>query len=358
MHRIALPLALLALLTACAPGPTVRMHDLYLFGMLDARLTYFYGDPTELRYDGGTVQLTRAESSTRTTRDQFHVSEALAVNGQSYLQQSLPALAQPAVTASRIPLTTDMQLHVRVPTKQIVYFDGSSFLLLAEEGIAGNQVRVVPRPLMNRLRGLGELNSAEAAMLENLLRSSGQPTVLAFLPTDDLPPHSVDGLEEQRRTAIYVQRAVGSDPGAFRPTPTELTWEVMARGNQAQGFDGPSYQMVANEAQLLELWNRAHSAQLTVPTAPRVDFQRETVVALFVGRKSTGGYSVDVRQVSEENGELYIDVAFSSPAPGAITTQALTSPWVMVRVLRGGYQVAWLRDPASGNLVGAARMGQ
>lgn len=355
MHRLVLPLALLALVAACAPGPTVRMHDLYLYGSLDARLTYFYGDPTELRYGEGTIELTKAEPNTRNARDPYFVPEALEVDGLAYLREPLTALSQPAVTASRIPLTTDMQLNVRVPTAHIVYFDGSNFLLLAEEGVAGNQLRVVPRPLINRLRGLGQLNAAEATMLENVVRSAQTPTVLAFLPTDDLPAHPVDGLEDHRRTAIYVQREVGSDPGAFRPSPTDLVWDVMARGNQALGFESASYQLLTNEAQLLALWSRAHSSQLTVPPLPRVDFQRETVVALFVGTRSTGGYSVDVSSVTEENGELYLDVVFGSPGAGAITTQALTSPWVMVRVQRGGYQVAWLRDPASGNLIGAAR---
>jgi len=358
MHRLVPALALIALLAGCAPGPTVRMHDLYLYGTLDARLTYFYGDPAELRYGEGTVELARSDSSTQNLRDPYFVADALSVDGAAYLREPVAPLPQPAVTASRIPLTTDMQLHVRVPTEEIVYFDGSNFLLLAESGVAGNQVRVVPRQLLNRLRGLGQLNAAEASMLESHLRSVGRPAVLAFLPTDDLPPHAVDGLEDHRRTAIFVQNEVGSDPGAFRPAPRDLIWEVMAQGNQARGFDSASYQLVTNEAQLLSLWNLAHSSQLTVPPVPRVDFQRETVVAIFLGTRSTGGYSVTVQQVSEENGELYLDVVLASPAPGAITTQALTSPWAMVRVQRGGYPVAWLRDPATGNLIAAARAPQ
>lgn len=355
MHRLVTPLALVALLAACAPGPTVRLHDLYLFGTLDARLSHFYGDATELRYGEGAVQLSRPESGDAGITDRYAVPEALFVDGAPYLRSSVDSLPQAAVTASRIPLTTDMQLRVNVPTQQIVYFDGSSFLLLADEGVAGNQLRVVPRPLFNRLRGLGELSMGEATMLERSIREAGRPVVLAFLPTDQLPPHSVDGLAEHRRTAIYVQQEIGSDASAFRPTPTDLLWEVLARGNQAVGFRSATYQLVTNQAQLLDLWNRAHQSLLTVPPTPRIDFQRETVVALFMGAQSTGGYSVTVDQVTDENRELYLDVRFGSPEPGAITTQALTGPWLMVRVQRGGYDVAWLRDSESGNLIGAAR---
>lgn len=355
MHRLLPPLVLVFLLAACAPSPTVRLHDLYVYGTLDARLSYFYGDETELRYGEGSLTLTRPDAENPHEQDPFAVNEALLVNGSSYLQEPVEPLGGPAVTVSRIPLTTDMQLHIHRQTNEIVYFDGSSFLLLAREGVAGRQTRVVPTPLFNRLRGLGQLNSAEAAMLEGVVRSGGGPVVLAFLPTDGLPTHSVDGLADHRRTAVYVQQRVGTDQGAFRPAPTELIWEVVAQGNQAVGFDSATYQLVTSQAELLSLWNRAHASQLTVPPVPRIDPTRETLVALFLGSQSTGGHSISVQSVTEENGELYLDVVIGRPGAGDITTQALTSPWVMVRVLRGGYSVAWLRDPATGNLIGAAR---
>lgn len=355
MHRLALPLAaLFALLPACAPGPTVRMHDLYLYGTLDARLSHFFGDPGELPADGEALVLTQPERDARPT-DRYAVEGALLVNGQPYLRQSVEPLERPAIEVSRIPFTTDMQLRVNLDVDEVVYFDGSSFLLLVADGTPGNVARVVPRPLFNRLRGLGELSSAEAGMLEDAIRAEGRPVALAFLPADALPAHAVDGLAEQRRTGVYVQATIGTDEGAFRPAPQELTWEVLAQGNQAVGFDGRSYQLVTSQAELLSLWNRAYGNQLTVPPVPRLDFQRETVVALFVGQQSSGGYGIEVVRAAEENGELYVDVRFTAPAPGAITTQALTSPWAMVRVLRGGYEVAWLRDPDTGDLIGAAR---
>ncbi len=355
MHRLVVPLVVLALLGACAPGPTVRMHDLYLYGSIDARLSHFYGDATELRYGEGTVSLTRPAPSERGLADRYAVSDSLFVDGAPYLRQPVEPLSGPAVEASRIPLTTDMMLRVYLPTQQIVYFDGNSFLLLADTGVAGNQVRVVPRPLFNRLRGLGQLSAAEATMLENVLRSGGAPAVLAFLPEDSIPAHAVDGLDDHRRTAIFVQSEVGSDSGAFRPSPTDLTWEIMARGDQATGFGSRTFELINTEAQLLSLWNRAYANVLTVPPVPRIDFERETLVALFMGEQSTGGYGVVVDSVTEQNSELYLDVRFTSPGAGTITTQVITSPWVMVRVLRGGYEVAWLRDPATGNLIGAAR---
>ena len=135
----------------------------------------------------------------------------------------------------------------------------------------------------------------------------------------------------------------------------QLAWETIASGTQATGVDGARYQLITSQDQLIGLWSQVHAAQLQLPPLPQVDFQRETLVAILLGRRSTGGYGVAVRRVSVEGSELYLDTEFTEPAAGAITTQALTSPWTLVRVLRGGFQVAWIRDVADGTLRGAAR---
>src|SRR5690606_35355547 len=166
------------------------------------------------------------------------------------------------------------------------------------------------------------------------------PFVLVELDESTLPAQPIDGQAEQRRTGLYVQSSIATDEEAFRPSPRQLAWEVGASGTQATGVAAPRFELIA----LLQ--------PLPLPDA---DLSRETLVAIFQGRQPTGGYSVQARRVSEEQGELYVDVEFVEPAPGAATTQAVTSPWTLVRVLRSGYPVAWIRDVSDGTLVGVAR---
>lgn len=356
MSRLVLLLAVpVLLLAACVPGSAVRMHDLYLYGPDDARLSFFYGGSGELLYQGRTITLSEAEPGDSRLRQPYAVADALLVDGKPYLREPLELLSEPAVSVSRIPFTTDMQVRLGADVVEVIYFDGSDFLQLLDAGRAGTTIRVVPRPRLNRLRGVGELTNREADAVEAALRAAGSPFAVAVLPVGDLPTHNVDGLGEQRRTGLYVQEQISTDEALFRPAPEQLTWEVMARGGQAVGFNGRTFVLISNRDELISLWNRAYGSQLSVPPLPSVDFRRETIVAIFQGSQSTGGYSVDVEAVKEENGELYLDLTFRSPAPGTITTQALTSPWVIVRVLRGGYNVVWLRDAGTGELIGAAR---
>src|SRR5690606_11449589 len=148
---------------------------------------------------------------------------------------------------------------------------------------------------------------------------------------------------------------IATDEGAFRPSPEQLAWETVASGNQATGVSSPRFEMISNQQQLVSFWTRVHASQLQPPPLPSVAFERETLVAIYQGQQTTGGYAVQARRVVEEGGELYVDVVFTEPAEGAVTTQAVTSPWTLVRVLRSGYSVAWIRDVSDGTLLGVAR---
>lgn len=342
------------LLAGCEPEPDRSAHDLFLYGDESTRVTYFYGGAGQLAYEGGTVELEDAATDDQRREGTYAVPGTLIANGQPYLTAPLEPLPEPPATASRIPLTTDMQLTISADVGEIVYYDGGSYLSLVQDGAPGVTQRVVPRPRLNELRGLGQLTNEEADALATALEAGG-PFVLVELLEADLPAHAIDGLAEHRRTGLYVQHDITTDEGAFRPSPEQLAWETVASGSQATGVSSPRFEMISNQQQLVSFWTRVHATQLQAPPLPSVAFERETLIAIFQGQQSTGGYAVQARRVVEEGGELYVDVAFTEPAEGAVTTQAVTSPWTLVRVLRSGYSVAWIRDVADGTLVGVAR---
>ena len=343
-----------AMMIGCAPEAERTVHDVYIYGSLDQRITYFYGGSGTLAYQGVEVQLIDANTTDERRGGDLAVPSSLLVDGQQFLRAPTPPLTAPPATVSRIPQTTDMQLALLQAVGEVVYFDGASYLTLTRGGEAGVVQRVVPRPRFNRLRGIGMLTNAEADAVADYLEKSG-PFVLTDLPAGSLPVRAVDGLAEQLSTGIYIQTEIPVAEEAFRPAPQQLAWETIASGSQATGVQGARYLLITSQDQLIGVWSQVHANQLQQPPLPQVDFQRETLVAIFLGQRNSGGYGVTVRRVSVEGNELYLDTEFREPAAGAITTQALTSPWTLVRVLRGGFEVAWIRDVADGNLRGAAR---
>jgi PrcB C-terminal len=76
-----------------------------------------------------------------------------------------------------------------------------------------------------------------------------------------------------------------------------------------------------------------------------VDFDREMVVGIFLGEKSTGGYEIEIVRAEQGDSSLYFYYREKSPPPGAMVTQALTQPFHLVRVAKyDNPQIIFRRD--------------
>jgi len=56
------------------------------------------------------------------------------------------------------------------------------------------------------------------------------------------------------------------------------------------------------------------------------------LVAVFQGQQNTGGYSVRITAIERSGDQLTVRATFGVPGPGAIVTQALTSPAHVVSI--------------------------
>jgi hypothetical protein len=72
----------------------------------------------------------------------------------------------------------------------------------------------------------------------------------------------------------------------------------------------------------------------------RVSFDRELLIQISMGQKSTGGYSLAlaVEQATLNDGWVDVPVQWNVPAKGMMLTQALTSPCLFVALPRQDYE--------------------
>ncbi len=102
---------------------------------------------------------------------------------------------------------------------------------------------------------------------------------------------------------------------------------TIAKGAQSN-VDAPRQAVARTPAEWTALW-RTHEYD---KPAPAVDFSREMVVAVFMGSRPTGGYSVEIVSATESGGSLVVSYREQSPPRGALTTQVLTAPFHMAAV--------------------------
>jgi hypothetical protein len=115
----------------------------------------------------------------------------------------------------------------------------------------------------------------------------------------------------------------------------------VARG-QMSGVTAAAQIVVRSNAEWEKLW-KSHAAAQPLPA---VDFTREMVAAVFLGSRPTGGFSVEIVDGRREGEALVLDYVERRPSPDAITTQALTSPFHIVRVEAQAGEVRFRRVAA------------
>ena len=106
-----------------------------------------------------------------------------------------------------------------------------------------------------------------------------------------------------------------------------LAFSTIFRGTQSR-IEEPRAVVIRTAGEWSDLW-KAHAPAAPVPI---VDFRREMVVAVFLGTRPTGGYSVEIATIESKGNETVVIYRAEEPPRDAMATQALTSPAHLVRL--------------------------
>jgi len=136
--------------------------------------------------------------------------------------------------------------------------------------------------------------------------------------------------------------AVDSTEGT--PIPLRILYQgALCGGNRPS----PSVTLVAGSDQLKRIFIESKGRMLgQSPRTPAVDFDAEHVVDIQMGQKPTGGYGIELAEphATLNDGEALIRLRWIEPAPGAIVTQILTSPCLVVALPKGAYEKIAITD--------------
>ena len=104
--------------------------------------------------------------------------------------------------------------------------------------------------------------------------------------------------------------------------------ETIVRDNMSNVEDAK--QAVARTpAEWAALW-RLHAGDQ--PPPPKIDFTKRTVVAVFLGSRSSAGYAVEVSGTKPAGKTLIVEWSEQRPRPGNVSAQVLTSPSHLVSI--------------------------
>lgn len=111
-----------------------------------------------------------------------------------------------------------------------------------------------------------------------------------------------------------------------------VSYELLAQ-SAVGGFDVPQIKVIKEQKALEEVFgyvNRIRKPGFVIPT---IDFEKETIVAVFMGKKTSGGYSVSIDQVKDVGDEkIEVTVQEEKPKKGEMVTMAITQPFCIVKL--------------------------
>lgn len=110
-----------------------------------------------------------------------------------------------------------------------------------------------------------------------------------------------------------------------------VKWSTFDSGQNSQA-KGLLTRVINNEAEFQAYWSK-YQGQAPY-TAPRgIQWGKEMLIAIHIGERSTGGYKVHVDSIKRERSSELV-LSYVETTPSGPTTQALTSPWTIVKMDR------------------------
>jgi PrcB C-terminal len=129
--------------------------------------------------------------------------------------------------------------------------------------------------------------------------------------------------------------------GGSRSSDPALEVRLQQSGTTCGGSAAsPQATWIADRDHFQEVYRRLKGAVIGGDAAgvPTVDFSREALVLIEMGRKTTGGYFLRLKSTKARvlDDTAQVELEWREPSPGDLVTQVLTSPCILIALPKDG----------------------
>jgi len=125
---------------------------------------------------------------------------------------------------------------------------------------------------------------------------------------------------------------------AMSQTSTPLEIRTVVKGSMS-GIESPQQVIVRSTAEWSALWKR-HDPNGPIPS---IDFSREMVLGVFLGRRPTAGFAIEIVKAVGNSGTLIVEYAETAPPRDLVTAQVLTAPYHLAAISKYDGEVRFQR---------------
>ncbi len=318
---------LLLLLAACEiPRSGYRVGEVQLlFPESTERWTYFYGEAQEVRLGERRLNLNRVQKE-----HLWSVPGSLWVGDEPLYREVGPALRPPGEVVRGV-MGGLLEVRAQRDLRSVWLYDGVGWVQLTGS-LREGQKRTLVQPASYRTPEFKDLTPGETRVLlrEVLARRGSRVAVVMELEEPPLRALTLEPApDEYRASGLAVQYGLRLDFVA----PPPPSYRVLRQGGQSAYMESTPKAFLARDSRAFQgIWDLATGNLIPRPAPPQVDFSRKSVAAFFWGLKPTGGYTLSLAGVTYAGGTARVVLDLRTPPPGAIVTQALTSPYLILEL--------------------------
>ncbi|GAB1309772.1 hypothetical protein KH5_24550 [Urechidicola sp. KH5] len=120
-----------------------------------------------------------------------------------------------------------------------------------------------------------------------------------------------------------------------------LAFEMLIKDSSG-GFQSAKNSVIKSQSDLEQLYAQINKTRKPGYQVPEIDLKEEMVLALFMGERSSGGYSITVSKIVEK--EDAMEVHYVETAPKGMATMAITQPFYMCKTKRSEKEVIFKKS--------------
>lgn len=127
---------------------------------------------------------------------------------------------------------------------------------------------------------------------------------------------------------VFSCNSTKTATGVSKPTTETkdqaVKYEILTE-SAYQGREEKSFEVIKDNASLLKLYQGINDAKV-----PKVDFSKSRIVALFLGQRNSGGYSINVKNIEEKGDKIIITT--QEIAPDGMAIMSITNPFTILKI--------------------------
>lgn len=95
-------------------------------------------------------------------------------------------------------------------------------------------------------------------------------------------------------------------------------------------FSEKTNKIITNQNEYNATWTAAFSRFSDQPKPAKIDFENQLILLVTMGEKNSGGYTIKIDSIEENEKTIVVTILETSPGKSCITTSMMTYPYQIV----------------------------